>query len=660
VARSGRTRPAEHLLWHGIPQIVAATTPPRQPVVISSSEPRQIVRKRTDATIVYPANLGLRPAALAFGGKRNIFEGGTPGATITTGNSGGASLDAFGAVNGNVTYTNEQTRQAVSAKIFEPNGGTAITSVVHFSLGSLVVATYGRVYIYLTALPTAAIQVIRITTNAGSASAIIRIGITGRFSVCDASNTSIVSGVNVLPLNQWVRCEWRTIASTTVGELELRYWTSPESTGTPTETLNGTSMVLGANSDRAGYGITVVPGAFTADYTMYLDDIVSGAQGWPGPSGTPTNSVTSQPLTVFNVGAGVRTAEANAHRRALVVPPSLVQRAAASAPAAPVLPPRAQPQTVQRSDDRRRVKVRGAVYSSRPQALAVPPAGAVTPVYPITVQRLLRRVAPRPLPSLNSYQVQRAAASLALEALVTPPRPPATVQATPARPSRRPRGLVWAPRPPLAASQGFAPPTTPPRTTYTILSQVAPRQRRQGRVWAPYPPLAATQTPPVTLPPRTTYTVARPQPPKQPRQGHVIQTRAVAAYVPITRPPSGVVQRAPQPMQNRTRPGRVVVSRPKYTPPIITRPPSIIVRPEPYRRRPGHVWQIRSLGLLVPPPPTPWPPTTPTGGITGASRTAGTGSQGVRDGTMGTATRDIASGDNKTDAVTADGRTDGG
>ena len=398
----------------------ATPPPPATPLILPSVIPTSIQRKAERPRGNAPSGqmssvLGGYPAAAltGFTGKRNIFEGGTPGVAITSGNSGGASLDPFGTVVGNVTYANAQSKQAVSANGFLANGGTLNTYVRHDYPAPSTIESYGRVYLYLTSYPSSQTQFVRFNTNAGTPSAFIRLAANGRMSVCNAANTIIQTAVNVTPLNQWVRVEWRLIPSTTVGEIQARIWFSAESAGAPDEDLSGTAQVLGADTNRVLYGIGATVTALTADYSWYMDEIVTGAQGWPGPSGTPANSFvsTTTPVqTQFVISAALkRTAE----------------------------------------------RPRGGVITTRTQALVFTPP-QVTPTAVISLTDALKRQAERPRGGVSdSYDSARAAASAFLESLVSPPKVRTILQAarSPRRTGRpalvtRSQGLIITPPPP--------------------------------------------------------------------------------------------------------------------------------------------------------------------------------------------------------------------
>src|SRR5678815_2034732 len=93
--------------------------------------------------------------------RKNTFEGGTDTVAITTGNSGGASGDAFSAVNGaaNVFDATEEAHGNMSLKIPSASGSNEYVSWQ--GLGSLPEAT-GVIYIKRTTTPADNQRILRV------------------------------------------------------------------------------------------------------------------------------------------------------------------------------------------------------------------------------------------------------------------------------------------------------------------------------------------------------------------------------------------------------------------------------------------------------------------------------------------------------------------
>ncbi|MCC5574468.1 phage tail family protein [Microtetraspora sp. AC03309] len=225
--------------------------------------------------------------------KKNSFNGGTSGATITTANSGGTSGDAFTSVSGSPTFSTSQATGARSPLVASVPSGA-------LSWESLVVSgrdVYVRAHIYITASPTAVDSFI-ILTNDASFSTVARVHIdtSRRLSVRkDGSTTDLAKQTGGIPTNQWCRIEVKLGIGTTTsnGSCEIRRYDSADSS-TSTETTTASSINLG----------TLVPDAITYTYasnlTFLYDDIGVSDTGFLGPA---TVDATAAPSAVAAVSA---------------------------------------------------------------------------------------------------------------------------------------------------------------------------------------------------------------------------------------------------------------------------------------------------------------------------------------------------------------------
>lgn len=217
----------------------------------------------------------------------NTFEGGTDETLITTGNSGGASGNAFDAVTSGTTTLTFDTARAKSGS-FSMRVDSAASPVVGHAdwtgLGSLTSSVYFRSYVYMATQDGSANDYFfRAQTAASGACAKFAIGPLGIVRAYDASETEIAAaqGTVAISIGSWARLEWRVLASTTVGQVEWRLFNSPDA-ATPTETKQATGLVLGANLDKCQFGIvdTTAP----ASYTKWMDDLAVSTGGWIGPN----------------------------------------------------------------------------------------------------------------------------------------------------------------------------------------------------------------------------------------------------------------------------------------------------------------------------------------------------------------------------------------
>ncbi len=224
--------------------------------------------------------------------KKNSFNGGTASSTITTGNSGGTSGDAFTTVGGAPVYT---TSQATGDR--GPLVARLVPSSDFLEWGSLTLSgrtLYLRAYLYLTATPSLGDYII----SAGSASAdvVLWIDSSGRLSVRNGGMfTDFAKQTGAVPLNTWCRVEVKFTIGTTSsnGACEIRRYDSAAS-NTPTQTTTASSIDLGTDIPtwvRWWYGV---------DQTVLYDDLAVTDVDWLGPAGV---SATASPSVVPATGS---------------------------------------------------------------------------------------------------------------------------------------------------------------------------------------------------------------------------------------------------------------------------------------------------------------------------------------------------------------------
>lgn len=223
--------------------------------------------------------------------RSNNFEGGTNGTTITSGNSGGSSGDAFNAVIGTPTFSSTHARGTLSMAIVNATG----TTYVEWSgLGSITSDLYLRTYLYLTAYPTTTrATIFRLQTAANGLCGTLRINTNGTISVSDATDSGGADGSVPIALNQLVRVEAHVIPGTSGGTFDWRLFNSAESTTTSDAVSWGAVFTLGANVDIIRTGLALAVPA--TPFTIYYDDVGVGTSGWLGPAVT-----VNKPIVLFS------------------------------------------------------------------------------------------------------------------------------------------------------------------------------------------------------------------------------------------------------------------------------------------------------------------------------------------------------------------------
>lgn len=222
----------------------------------------------------------------------NNFDGGTDGVTITAANSGGASGNAFNDVGLNTNdpvYSLTNARAILGAKCVSTN--TDLSYVAWTGLGSLTVNVYLRCYLYISTLSfTSGVFPIAWRSAAPADGGFLRIvTATGKLQMRNAAGSQIGSDSSgAVSAGKVVRLEARYLASTTVGEIEYRYFDDPNST-TATFSDSATGAVLAANCDIVRFGLTNTPAS--GDTILYYDDLAVATTGWIGPVGLNTTPI---------------------------------------------------------------------------------------------------------------------------------------------------------------------------------------------------------------------------------------------------------------------------------------------------------------------------------------------------------------------------------
>ncbi len=161
----------------------------------------------------------------------NNAAGGSDGTTVTTGNSGGTSGDAWSAVsiptNGSLTYSNVQATgsSALSYRhVYPTTSGFAPNVQWQSAVVGTLTEFWGRIYTYRTSLNTVETQNIALISSTGSRRMQIVITTGGILRSVNSANAVVASSSVAVPLNEWIRVEWHYVASATVGRAEVWYY----------------------------------------------------------------------------------------------------------------------------------------------------------------------------------------------------------------------------------------------------------------------------------------------------------------------------------------------------------------------------------------------------------------------------------------------------
>jgi hypothetical protein len=259
------------------------TTPGRYAFTAGSSAagllgapiPRPLPVPRTPQSITSP------PAVIVWTG-----EGGTNGTGITTGNSGGASGDAFDGVSlgsgATAVYDNAHSRGGLAAKL--ATGGTAADCALTYStrLGSRTKA-YFRAYFYIPSNPGTNHRLIdAFDSGSGQLCFALYLTTAGKLQSVDNGGGQIQIMTASVPLNAWFRVEMMVIGSATAGQVEVKRFDTPDGTvADETITSAATQNTRGSfNNYRFGAAGDPMP----ASRTIWVDDLGISTGGYLGPT----------------------------------------------------------------------------------------------------------------------------------------------------------------------------------------------------------------------------------------------------------------------------------------------------------------------------------------------------------------------------------------
>jgi len=213
----------------------------------------------------------------------HTFESGQADTTvITTGNSATGG-NAFNAVTGSPTYSTTQVKNGTLAMKVDTTATYAETHVDWTGLGAITTDVWLRAYCYFTAAPTTALRLFGLRTNAPANSAFLVFNTDGTLGNANAAQTVGVHGAAAVALNQWVRIEWRVVASTTVGQAEFWLYQNADAAiaSFDDHRNEAATMVLGANVDGVRWGGATAAGPNS--FVFWMDEIAISSTAQIGP-----------------------------------------------------------------------------------------------------------------------------------------------------------------------------------------------------------------------------------------------------------------------------------------------------------------------------------------------------------------------------------------
>lgn len=253
-----------------------------------------LIGTRTDSTYSSPGYIGVELAdgtcqADDFGGGSiplsNTFETGVADeTTITTANSDdGPAGNAFDAVTitGSATlkYDNDRPsgRGGNSSLRFAAN--STDTAYVTWNSTSLPASyfQYGRLYVYLTAVPTPSELWLLNFFSGASPIGVVMVDTSGKLLLYDSIGNSLQS-TNTVPLNTWVRIEWMLSCFSPGGTLEAKMFYGDSVNAIETQTFS--NAVIPGKIEEVDFGQY---SAASTGLTFWMKDIEVRTDRYPGP-----------------------------------------------------------------------------------------------------------------------------------------------------------------------------------------------------------------------------------------------------------------------------------------------------------------------------------------------------------------------------------------
>jgi hypothetical protein len=231
----------------------------------------------TPSSAAMAATPGYYPSLLS-----NTFEGQTNKAALTTTSSGGSAGNALNqttCTSGSEVYTTASAAHGQASALLSPT-----TSLCYLGWNGKSIAptsqAYGRVYLNLSADPSAAIALLKVGDASAVRDAQVNLTKAGDLTMINAGGTTALTFTKPIPLNTWVRLEWHVVSAAS-GTFELRMYSGDSTTPIESEIVNGLNTGTTIGSLQVGMlsSLSAPLGA-----TIGVDSLSYGTAGWMGPA----------------------------------------------------------------------------------------------------------------------------------------------------------------------------------------------------------------------------------------------------------------------------------------------------------------------------------------------------------------------------------------
>lgn len=217
---------------------------------------------------------------------RNNAEGGTNGTPVSNANMGGVSGDPcdyqFIGTGASMTFVASPGRSGVSYSFATTSSASGV--FFQWNLVPNVAITYGRLYVYMDALPSGSIRVCEIIDDSVNLCFSIGIRSDGLISLRDYASAQIAVSTVKIPAKQWVRFEWKLTSHPTQGQVDFRFYREADS---PYYVERMNSAATFNTQPSAGYGHIPRFGISSfsiPNFTVLLDEMAMTDTNWIGPA----------------------------------------------------------------------------------------------------------------------------------------------------------------------------------------------------------------------------------------------------------------------------------------------------------------------------------------------------------------------------------------
>jgi hypothetical protein len=215
----------------------------------------------------------------------NSAEGGTNGATVTTGNSGGASgspLDIV-SIGSLTTFTYDNSHPANGGMGYKYVTGSPAATVVGGWSTSMTSSSlrkvFGRKYYYIPSLPSGNLRLLR-AMSSSTLRACVAVNSSGHIVLIQADGTTQKTSTTTVSAATLFRLEAKFIGDASAGQIEcLIFKTDPHGL-VPDETVTSLATLnTGGTINRVDWGNP----SSIASFTFYGDVPCVSTRGYPGP-----------------------------------------------------------------------------------------------------------------------------------------------------------------------------------------------------------------------------------------------------------------------------------------------------------------------------------------------------------------------------------------